>query len=88
MGMLSTILPLQNKDDCMEEPIKAYYTAVVPHLAWIFDVITEEDLNMLNEGEYISSSPYGGETNAFVEPQVTGNNSFEKLLKTSKLIKK
>ncbi|KAI8119276.1 hypothetical protein FF38_09929 [Lucilia cuprina] len=71
MGILSTILPLQNKTDCLEKPIKAYYTAIIPNIGWIFDVITEEDLNMLNDGEYISSSPYAGETNAFVEPQVT-----------------
>lgn len=72
IGILSTILPWKNNTDCIEKPIRAYYSAIVPHIGWIFDIITEEDLNMLNAEEYISSSAYAGKTNAFVEPQVAG----------------
>ncbi|KAM7352958.1 trypsin eta-like [Cochliomyia hominivorax] len=75
MGLLSTILPLQNKSDCIEKPIKAYYAAIVPHIGWIFDHIAEEELNMFNKGEQVSSSPYSGETNAFIEPHQTETSS-------------
>ena len=72
---MSTILPLQNDNDNVEKPIKAYYTSLTHHLTWIFEIITAEDLKLLEDGDYISSSPYAGETNAFVQNDSTGNFS-------------
>lgn len=73
MGVLSTILPAQNKNDCEEEPIKAYYTALAPHLTWIYDFIGREETNLHLEGKNVYSLPYSGETNAFMKPEQTGN---------------
>ena len=72
VGILSTILPMQNRSDCTENPIKAYYTSLAPHLGWIYNVISEEELKMINQGLYMYSSPYAGETNAFVQPDLVG----------------
>lgn len=74
VGILSTILPLLSRTNCVDKPLKAYYTSLAPHLEWIYGVISQEELKMFEQGNYMSSSPYAGETFAFVqtEMEITG----------------
>ncbi|XP_073822014.1 trypsin [Musca autumnalis] len=70
VGLLSTILPWGNSSDayCSDGSINAFYTNLAPYLGWIFDVISEEDLKMYDNGEFISSLPYSGESGSIEEP--------------------
>lgn len=81
VGLLSTILPKENSSDthCSDGPINAFYANLAPHLGWIFDVISDEDLKMYDNGEFVSSLPYSGENGSIEEPNISGKmlNNFQ-----------
>ncbi|XP_061390518.1 trypsin [Musca vetustissima] len=56
---------------CSDGPINAFYTNLAPQLGWIFDVISDEDLKMYENGEFVSSLPYSGENGSIEEPNLT-----------------
>ncbi|XP_013101669.2 uncharacterized protein LOC106083287 [Stomoxys calcitrans] len=77
VGLLSTVLTPEddkNELDCSDNPIHAFYTNLEPHLSWIFDKVSDEDMAMYNDGDFIDSLPFAGkneDTKISAEPGST-----------------
>uniref|UniRef100_A0A1L8E951 Putative trypsin n=1 Tax=Haematobia irritans TaxID=7368 RepID=A0A1L8E951_HAEIR len=63
VGLLSMILPPEEDNSelgCSDKPINAFYTNLAPYLGWIYDKVSDEDISMYDDGEFVISVPYSG----------------------------